>query len=1486
MIKQSRLKVEGSTEIQFESENTNNWCSRIFSNLKQKYEKSRDNSLLQDLSVFWSQLSNSVATSNQPIQPPTSYLTENTIKSLLLQTQFSLYLLQNLFEFDSINQASGQESTEPSFSVIEKLGNSSSQKQHNLFHNITSLLQKEIRFFYDFIKCQVNSPQIAEKSQLDEEEMDLCLKKEDNFEFVDSTCVKIDNKQAIQVYCSLIEQLSVLFTRVKNHTILNEFLLEFAPSIELISELSSISRLAPQPVSTPTQAHNSHLNSHFRYSNSHNEKILIQLQSNRRSNDLYDTFSMQIASLIQNNLTKTYSYHEFDSILLESLEPIFFSFLTYSHKLSLKQKSLQAWNSTFGKSTVSSLKYSKRLEKLFVEIREEMIDKSKSSTGSTSGIFAISLPGFKPIDLLLINQGATTTNSTFIQEPCDHEFMHDENEKENTPENLKNLSSILNSSDKGEQTVVKDVLVNESSSSVPMAHFLNSNKIVNETVQSQSNNLATNFVFSPAGRNSFLNQLNNQTQSASKVSALKTPEAKNLRPRPSPQSLNHNSKRKLDLNVLIDQMPDKEFTEISKASNCDLMKRIDKGSKPSVFKQPLTEHQKEVRKQKSFIPMEIQAVCDELEPTMDSQMSCSMQGEDTNTQFNQLSDETPKAILQFSSIANKSGVALDSNEDQMELDTELQEKNVKKVVKQDEKSSQDEKNIHQSVFKFQSKMNPSKQIELFQVEVAQSEEDSASSSPIKDAGKRRSARLKLKEEVPAECVQQEAIEPVEKKSSSKILTLLRSNRKSRLAKFEKQKMRKNSLKNSKKMNLFKSKFSTGNNGTSAMIKKNLSSLKYRKLIIRNIKQQQHQDASNKQYRIKKNSKKLKILQKINQDLNNEEKPEEKVKNTEEYQEAQVEIKEPGDVSMISENVEDNEDKPEDEVEDDEDDEPLFKLVEKRNLTTKEDRTEIDESTTVSDQTPIILTNKTSLEPLIEEVVSSEPEKQDLGASCEPMLTDSSAKPTPGKLPSSKSATTDDLITKLNNTPTTSILKKRLSRLTNAQSITSAELVLSSFVKDPVPSNLNSNLNTVIENGTPNNKRRVSFCDSVQVEEIEPNFNKSCFNRSTPRLQNKAKIVLSPYFAKNNINTSTPQTSSSTTPNQNLQTTDSNKSELTCPSPSASNPAHQLVSMNVPSSPSSSLIDFFSNNKQNFLSQRSTIIQQQMLQHQSKYEPQLMGSPLANRGLSTSLVLAPNTSNVDSPKAVNKSTIDSSSLTPQIDHKSEALSLLQNISTKLKNCKISLQVLFEQIDTSLYMNKLGSIKYFKFKNVLTIGEFCSLNPSEVNALPLKAPKIENFSNLIQKFEEKCADLINKSSVPVTVEVKASTAQMGSVEEEMERLESTTCLDTSIESEPVGEAIINVLQSQSEVNISKTVVDQQQSNMEIDPELVALQSKALNDAVELFGKTLGSIKVDSNMDLGVLLDLSGNVGEARLKLTQSLNNVQEIINNIVRSRVNGN
>lgn len=224
-------------------------------------------------------------------------------------------------------------------------------------------------------------------------------------------------------------------------------------------------------------------------------------------------------------------------------------------------------------------------------------------------------------------------------------------------------------------------------------------------------------------------------------------------------------------------------------------------------------------------------------------------------------------------------------------------------------------------------------------------------------------------------------------------------------------------------------------------------------------------------------------------------------------------------------------------------------------------------------------------------------------------------------------------------------------------------------------------------------------------------------------------------------------------------------------------------MNLVGSPaSSSLIDFFSSNKQSLLlSQRSSMIQQQM-QATKPSEPgqnfaaHVPPSPKPVSIQSQSSIIASPSALFDSPKS------SESTLSPGIVNAQGY--------PRLSHSKLPIDILFDQIDTSLYLNKIGTYKYFRFKNVLTLGDLCSLSVHVINSFPFRVPKLENYQCMIRCFEEKCADRIKRfDNGPVYVnpptQEKQSSVSMGSVEEEMEKLEtSSNCnLDTSIECEAV-------------------------------------------------------------------------------------------------------
>ena len=79
---------------------------------------------------------------------------------------------------------------------------------------------------------------------------------------------------------------------------------------------------------------------------------------------------------------------------------------------------------------------------------------------------------------------------------------------------------------------------------------------------------------------------------------------------------------------------------------------------------------------------------------------------------------------------------------------------------------------------------------------------------------------------------------------------------------------------------------------------------------------------------------------------------------------------------------------------------------------------------------------------------------------------------------------------------------------------------------------------------------MSFCDSVQIEEIESNKNAKSVFRTTPKIAsiNKAKLVLSPYFNK-----------SPTSSNQNGLVENANP-HAACGSPQAASNSQKVKSI--------------------------------------------------------------------------------------------------------------------------------------------------------------------------------------------------------------------------------------------------------------------------------------------------------------------------------------
>ena len=182
----------------------------------------------------------------------------------------------------------------------------------------------------------------------------------------------------------------------------------------------------------------------------------------------------------------------------------------------------------------------------------------------------------------------------------------------------------------------------------------------------------------------------------------------------------------------------------------------------------------------------------------------------------------------------------------------------------------------------------------------------------------------------------------------------------------------------------------------------------------------------------------------------------------------------------------------------------------------------------------------------------------------------------------------------------------------------------------------------------------------------------------------------------------------------------------------------------------------------------------------------------------------------------------------------------SLYSKFKNSRTSIEaLLLDDNEYLVYFNK-GASKILNSKNINTIGDLCSLSSAELNNLPFRLPKQTNFMAFIQRYENSLGSDQSSSEQELNVLAKISSATpapfIGSVEEEMAKLEASNCLDTSIECEAFQiEAQQNMnAQLASSAAVEKPVVEE---TKEDKPKEVEIEEKEAEK----------SIAEHSNMDV---------------------------------------
>jgi hypothetical protein len=193
-FKQDRIGVSSYPDF-----NINEWCSNLFRLLN---DPSSDLTMTSELIKHWT--SQPKSSSNQMI--------ESTLSFLLIYTELVLFMIQNVMDFEAINMPSNA-------SFTFHLNKMDRVRSYELFTNVVDLTRMLIDLFYKFVMSFSNGSVETDANK---------------------NAMKIETKQPVLIFVSLIDIIYMLFNRVKSNEILTEFLTHFSGSIEQLSQLSKL----------------------------------------------------------------------------------------------------------------------------------------------------------------------------------------------------------------------------------------------------------------------------------------------------------------------------------------------------------------------------------------------------------------------------------------------------------------------------------------------------------------------------------------------------------------------------------------------------------------------------------------------------------------------------------------------------------------------------------------------------------------------------------------------------------------------------------------------------------------------------------------------------------------------------------------------------------------------------------------------------------------------------------------------------------------------------------------------------------------------------------------------------------------------------------------------------------------------------------------------------------------------------------------------
>lgn len=217
LLKQN--KVGFDEFLQSSGNHINNWVSSLFDSLISSFDEHHDFTMLAELTKFWAEM---------PKSKDSQATIEITLKLLQLNSQFIFFIFQNIYDFDFINKSHDLNfvnELDSAFSILSKMETQTKRIEPSLKHLASAIdyIIKIIDLFYKAIMAKSKS--ICE------------IKEENSTSIINSSQIRIETKQTVQIFNTLIEIVTFFFVKIKSTKLLSELLMRFAGSIEQLSEL-------------------------------------------------------------------------------------------------------------------------------------------------------------------------------------------------------------------------------------------------------------------------------------------------------------------------------------------------------------------------------------------------------------------------------------------------------------------------------------------------------------------------------------------------------------------------------------------------------------------------------------------------------------------------------------------------------------------------------------------------------------------------------------------------------------------------------------------------------------------------------------------------------------------------------------------------------------------------------------------------------------------------------------------------------------------------------------------------------------------------------------------------------------------------------------------------------------------------------------------------------------------------------------------------